>query len=139
MNKLILLTFVLLTLNVFSQSITGKWKTIDDVSGEVKSIVEIYEKDGKYYGKVLEIFNKARRDAKCDKCSGSRKDQAVLGLEIITTLKKEGDEYTGGKILDPETGKEYKCSISLETKNKLKVRGYIGLSFIGRTQYWHRT
>ena len=139
MNKFFFLAFCFLSLNLFSQSITGKWKTIDDETGEVKSIVEIYEKDGKYYGKVIEIMNKARKDAKCEKCADSRKNKSVLGLVIITDMKKDGDEFNSGKILDPETGKEYKCNISLENKNKLKVRGFIGFSIIGRTQYWQRS
>jgi uncharacterized protein (DUF2147 family) len=138
MNKFFFLVFCFLSLNLFSQSITGKWKTIDDETGEVKSIVEIYEKDGKYYGKVIEIMNKARKDAKCEKCTGSRKNKSVLNLVIITDMKKDGDEFNSGKILDTETGKEYKCNMSLESKNKLKVRGFIGFSLIGRTQYWHR-
>lgn len=138
MNKLFLLNLLFLSTVLFAQDITGKWKTIDDQSGEVKSIVEIYEKGGKFYGKVLEIMNKARKDAKCEKCDGNKKNKPVLGLEIISGLKKDGDEYNSGKILDPESGKEYKCNISLETKNKLKVRGFIGFSLIGRTQYWHR-
>ena len=83
-------------------------------------------------------MNKARKDAKCEKCTGSRKNKSVLNLVIITDMKKDGDEFNSGKILDPETGKEYKCNMSLESKNKLKVRGFIGFSLIGRTQYWHR-
>ena len=64
--------------------------------------------------------------------------QMRQGIIIIQGLKKNGDEYSGGKILDPQHGKYYKCYINLENENKLKVRGYIGISLFGRTQYWHR-
>lgn len=122
----------------FSQEVFGKWKTIDDETGEAKSIIEIYEKGGKVYGKVIEILNKDRQDAKCIDCGGEDKDKPILGLTIIKGLIKDGDEYTDGKILDPQNGKLYNCYIALEDKNKLKVRGYIGFSIIGRSQYWHR-
>lgn len=132
------LSLLLVTSFSWGQDVFGKWKTIDDVSGEAKSILEIYEEDGKVYGKVVEILNKDRQDALCQDCSGEDKDQPVLGLTIIKGLEKDDDEYNGGKILDPENGKLYKCYITLEGDDKLKVRGYIGFSLLGRTQYWHR-
>jgi uncharacterized protein (DUF2147 family) len=121
-----------------AQSIEGKWKTIDDETGEAKSIVEIYQKDGKIYGKVLEILNPEKRDGVCEKCKGDRKDKPVLGMMIIDGLEKDDDEYEGGKILDPEKGKEYKCKLWLDAddKNKLYVRGYV--AFFYRTQNWYR-
>ena len=121
-----------------SQGVTGKWKTIDDQTGEAKSIIEIYEKSGKIYGKVIEILNPARKKDLCQNCSGEDKNKAILGLVVIKGLSKDGDEFNGGKIVDPQTGKVYKCLITLEEKDKLKVRGYIGFSLIGRTQYWYR-
>ncbi|MDP5044484.1 MAG: DUF2147 domain-containing protein [Leeuwenhoekiella sp.] len=123
---------------VFAQDVTGKWKTIDDETGDAKSIVEIYKKDGKVYGKIVEILNKDRQDAKCVDCPGSDKGKPVNGLVIIKGLEKDGDEYADGKILDPQSGKLYKCQIELEGANKLKVRGYVGFSLLGRTQYWTR-
>ncbi len=121
-----------------AQDVFGKWKTIDDVSGEAKSILEIYERDGKVYGKVLQILTEGYENSLCDKCTGKDKDKPIVGLEIIRGLEKDGDDYEGGKILDPESGKEYKCYIELEEDDKLKVRGYIGFSLFGRTQYWYR-
>ncbi|PKA83965.1 uncharacterized protein (DUF2147 family) [Ulvibacter sp. MAR_2010_11] len=128
----------LFSLSISAQNVIGKWKTVDDNSGIAKSVVEIYEENGKIYGKVIEIFNKNKRDAVCDFCEGEDKDKPVLGLVIIRGLEKDGDEYNGGKVLDPENGKFYKCYIVLEEPNKLKVRGYVGFSLLGRTQYWHR-
>lgn len=126
------------TAGMFAQDVTGKWKTIDDETGEAKSIVEIYKQDGKVYGKITEILNKDRQDAKCVDCPGSDKGKPVQGLVIIKGLEKDGDEYNDGKILDPQSGKLYKCLIELENPDKLKVRGYVGFSLLGRTQYWAR-
>lgn len=124
----------------FAQStgVTGKWKTIDDQTGEAKSIIEIYEKGGKVYGKVVDILAPARKKDVCQNCVGEDKNKAILGLVLIKGLSKDGQEYNGGKITDPESGKVYKCFITLEEKDKLKVRGYIGFALIGRTQYWQR-
>lgn len=119
-----------------AQSIVGKWKTVDDQTGEAKSIVEITEKNGKFAGKVIEILNPAKKNSKCDNCSGEDKGKPIEGLVIIKNLEKKGEEYTGGKIIDPQSGKEYKCSIKPNGSTKLEVRGYIGISLIGRTQTW---
>ena len=121
-----------------NSGVIGKWKTIDDETGNAKSIVEVYERSGKIYGKVIEILEAENRKKVCSNCAGDDKNKPILGLTIIKGLKKEGDEYTGGKILDPKNGKLYKCFITLESKDKLKVRGYIGISLFGRTQYWSR-
>ena len=122
----------------FSQSVIGKWKTIDDISGKEKGIVEIFERSGVFYARIVEIFESEHRNKKCKLCSGEDKDNPLLGLIIIRGLRKEGDEYNGGKIVDPKIGKYYKCYIKLEDKDKLKVRGYIGFPLLGRTQYWYR-
>lgn len=140
MKKLIL-SLVLAVFTVaggMAQDVFGKWKTIDDETGEAKSIVEIYKKNGKVYGKVVDILTPGRENAVCENCSGKNKNKPIKGLVILNGLSKDGDEYSGGKILDPQNGKEYKCYITLENKDKLKVRGYIGFSLMGRSQYWHR-
>ncbi len=126
------------TTTFFAQDVFGTWKTIDDNTGEARSLVEIYQEDGKVYGKILELINPSEPDPVCDKCCCEDKDQPVLGLTFIKGLEKDGDEYNGGKILDPENGKLYKCYITLEEEDKLKVRGYIGFSLLGRTQFWYR-
>ena len=116
----------------------GKWKTIDDASGKAKSIVEIYDQGGKLYGKIIKLFREPGEDPdpKCDKCTGAKKNQRVIGMVILEGLWQEGDEWKGGTILDPDHGQTYRCKIKLE-KGKLKVRGFIGVSLLGRTQYWH--
>ncbi len=121
-----------------AQEVLGKWRTIDDSSGAAKSIVEIYKQDGKIYGKVIEIIDPAKQNAICKKCPDDAMGKPIKGLVVIKDLKKDGDEYSGGTILDPTNGKVYKCLIALEEPNKLKVRGYVGFSLLGRSQYWHR-
>lgn len=139
MKKNLLTLVVLLVSTVFySQGIIGKWKTIDDETGEAKSIVEIYERSGKIYGKVTEILDPKRAKSLCQGCSGDDANKPILGLVILKGLTKDGSEYNGGSILDPKNGKVYRCLIELKDKDKLKVRGYIGFSVFGRTQYWSR-
>lgn len=137
--KFILLAGLFISiLSANAQSVTGKWKTFDDETKEAKSIVEITEREGKIYGKVIEILNPAKKNIKCTNCSGTDKDKPVLGLEILKGLSKDGKEYSDGKILDPSNGKLYKCIVSLDGNDKLKVRGYVGISAFGRTQNWVR-
>lgn len=141
MKKLIvsLLMFAVVgMMSVSAQTVFGKWKTIDDETGNEKSIVEVYQKDGKVYGKVLQVLEKGKENKVCDECKGDKKNKPVKGMVIVEGLTKDGNEYSGGTILDPKNGKIYKCYITLENNNKLKVRGFIGFALIGRTQYWHR-
>lgn len=137
--KLILSIVVFFIFQVsFSQTIFGKWKTVDDENGMENGIVEIYEKAGKVYGRIIEILEKEKKYFKCEMCEGEDKNKPILGLVIIKGLKKKGDFYEGGKVTDPKNGKSYHCKMSLEGKDKLIVRGYIGISLFGRSQTWFR-
>ena len=133
-----LVVFFSIIFNAQGQTVLGKWKTIDDETGQAKSIVEVYEKGGKVYGKVVEILRAEHKKDVCSKCDGADKNKPILGMIIINGLEKDGAEYNGGTVLDPENGKKYKCYITLESPDKLKLRGFIGLSIMGRTQYWTR-
>lgn len=135
--KKILLGFALGISTLSFAQIEGKWKTIDDETKEPKSIVEIFKKnDGKYYAKILQLLKKPA-DENCSLCKDDRKNKPLLGLEVIRGLRKDKDEFSGGTITDPKTGKTYKCTIT-KSGDKLNVRGYIGFSMIGRTQIWHK-
>lgn len=137
--KNLLFIFILLQiLPISAQSVLGKWKTIDDETGEEKSIVEIFEKDGKIFGKVIEVLRPQDKNKKCTLCEGQDKDKPIVGLIVIKGLAKKNNEFKDGKILDPKTGKLYQCIIKLLEKNKLSVRGYIGIPMMGRTQNWVR-
>jgi uncharacterized protein (DUF2147 family) len=140
MKKIITVVLLFVSCVFYSQNkgVLGKWKTIDDETGETKSIVEIYEKSGKIYGKVIEILDTIHKKSLCTACSGEDANKPILGLIVIKGLTRDGKEYNSGKILDPKNGKLYQCFITLVGNEKLKVRGYIGISLLGRTQYWQR-
>jgi uncharacterized protein (DUF2147 family) len=118
----------------------GMWQTIDDKDGTVKSEIHIVETAGVVSGKIDKILDpKAKQDDKCVECTDERKDQPILGMEIMRGLKKtEGkDVWEGGTILDPKNGKVYKATVTpIEGGKKLQMRGYIG--FFYRTQIWNR-
>jgi uncharacterized protein (DUF2147 family) len=119
----------------------GLWRIIDDRTGKARGLVRIREVNGEYEGKIEKIFPKPGDDPtpRCEKCDGVRYNQPVLGLTFIWGLKKQGDEYQDGEILDPETGKTYRAKIRLiDGGRKLEVRGFIGVSVFGRSQTWLR-
>ena len=136
MKNILFLFALIISCSLNAQSILGKWKTIDDETGKVKSYVEIYKKGKKYFGKVIRIANPKKQNALCKNCTGNNKGRKVLGLVIVNNLKKDGDEFSDGTILDPSSGKVYDCSMWLDESGDLQVRGYIAFFF--RTQTWKR-
>ena len=117
----------------------GLWKTVDDNTGKAKSIIRIWEKDGKLYGRIVKLIDPQEPNPLCVECKGKLKNKPVIGMTIMAGLSKDGDEWNGGTIMDPENGKTYKVLIQvLAGGKKLKVRGYIGVSLLGRTQHWIR-
>ncbi|WKD86473.1 hypothetical protein KCTC32516_01848 [Polaribacter huanghezhanensis] len=129
---------MLFTTIAFSQSILGKWKSVDEETNKDESIIEVYQENGKFYGKIIQLLDPKTKNAVCENCKGKNKNKPIKGLVIINGLKKDGDEWSGGKVLDPKNGKEYKCYITLKDNNTMKLRGYIGFSVFGRTAYWYR-
>ncbi|BCM06325.1 DUF2147 domain-containing protein [Ralstonia nicotianae] len=136
------LAFALAAGGAFAQAASpaGTWKTIDDATGKPKGEVQIVEKDGVFSGRVTNILKEEDRAKVCTKCTDDRKDQPIVGLTILKDLKKTGDnEWAGGNILAPENGKVYSAKMSLsEDGRKLNVRGFLGISLLGRTQTWVR-
>jgi uncharacterized protein (DUF2147 family) len=119
----------------------GMWKTIDDETGKPKALVRVTDEGGVLTGKIEKLFRPADQDQnpKCTACEGARKDQPIIGMTILSGLKKDGNEYTGGEILDPSKGKTYKSKAALKDNgSKLEVRGYIGAPMFGRSQNWVR-
>ncbi len=119
----------------------GLWKTVDDETGKPKALVRITEQNGALEGKIEKLFREPseEQNPKCVACSDSRKNQPIIGMTIVSGLKKDGNEYTGGEILDPAKGKVYKSKATLREGGKqLEVRGYIGAPMFGRSQIWHR-
>ncbi len=138
-----LIAVLLFTLTSFSVAATlspiGRWATIDDETGEIKSQVTIWEENGELKGRIDEIIDKEEPTPRCGECKGERKDQPIEGMIFIWGLKEKGDGWAGGTILDPANGKEYKAKVKVaEEGAKLEVRGFIGFAVIGRTQVWNR-
>lgn len=122
-------------------SAVGLWKNIDDHTGKPKALIRISEANGVLRGKIEKLLRDPSQDQnpKCVKCAGELKDQPILGLTIINGMKKDGNEYNGGTILDPDNGKVYKSKmVVVDDGKKLNVRGYIGVPLLGRTQTWIR-
>lgn len=140
MKKLILCLLCVVSINLSTQAqgVFGKWKTVNDETGKPTSIIEIYEDGGEVHGKVLRILKEEDRDKRCTNCDGALKDKKIEGLVVMRGLEKDGDEYSGGLVTDPKSGKEYKCKIWLDKENPdlLNIRGYI--AFFYRTQTWQR-
>ncbi|OGI66051.1 MAG: hypothetical protein A2W18_07960 [Candidatus Muproteobacteria bacterium RBG_16_60_9] len=118
----------------------GVWKTVDDDTGEPKSLVRIVDVNGELRGTIEKVFSPPAKkpDPICEKCEGERKDKPVVGMNIMSGLKKSGDlEWSGGEILDPANGKTYRCKVTvIEDGKKLEMRGYV--AFFYRTQTWLR-
>jgi uncharacterized protein (DUF2147 family) len=118
----------------------GYWTTIDDDGKTPSSIIQIFARGKKLYGKVVRLINPREKDPKCTACDGPRKNQRILGMEILRDFEQDDDEWSGGYILDPRNGTEYKCYMELQEGGKrLKVRGYVGIALLGRTQYWQKS
>lgn len=130
---------ILFSMSVQAQSIFGKWKTIDDRTGNPKAIIKIYEEDGLMHGHVVKILEEGKENAVCGKCEGDKKDQPILGMKIIEDVEHVGNgEWKGKTLFDPEQAMTFRCKLWLNPDNpdELKVRGY--LAFIYRTQTWIR-
>ncbi|WUR14184.1 DUF2147 domain-containing protein [[Empedobacter] haloabium] len=124
-----------------NSSPVGLWKNIDDKTGKPKAEIRISEANGVLQGRIEKLFRAPDQDQNpvCDKCEGADKGKPMVGLAIINGMKKDGDEYKGGTILDPEDGKVYKSKMKLvDDGKKLDVRGYVGVPMFGRSQTWVR-
>ncbi len=127
------------TIAAESGSPIGVWKTFDDKTGDARALVRIYQQDGKLFGRILQSFKPGSETRVCVPCTDERKNQPIVGLLIIRNMQPDGSEFSGGDILDPESGTVYRCKMHLEAAGaRLVVRGYIGLAFIGRSQTWQR-
>jgi uncharacterized protein (DUF2147 family) len=121
------------------QSPIGLWKTVDDKTGKPRALVRIYLQDGKYFGRIEQSFTPGAESRICSVCTDERKDQPIIGLLIIRNVTLRDGEYGGGDILDPDNGSVYRCKFHLEHDGTvLVVRGFIGISLLGRSQTWQR-
>ena len=148
MKRLSLSFCIILLFQIFSSSIAwcashspiGTWVTIDDKTNRPRSEVKIWESYGKLYGKVIKVYPMPGDKGICSKCPGAFKNKPIKGLNILWGLKSSGGNvWSGGEILDPKSGKIYNLKITVaENGRTLDVRGFVGISLLGRTQVWRR-
>tara|TARA_B110000902_G_scaffold264003_1_gene344367 strand:+ start:2194 stop:2655 length:462 start_codon:yes stop_codon:yes gene_type:complete len=136
-KKLTIFLLIAFSSTMNAQTIFGNWLS-KNKDGTFDSVIKVYKKDGKVVAKIIEIKDTSRQNAVCELCEGKNKNKPILGLNILTGLEKQDDEWSGGTILDPRNGEVYQCYIELVKPNKLKLRGYIGISLFGKTAYWER-
>ena len=126
----------------FAEDITGLWQTIDDKTGAPKGLVEIRKENDTYVGKIVKVTPRAGYTPKeiCVDCPAPYTNKPIIGLDVVTGLKStDGLNYTSGRILDPNTGKLYSMKAKLSSNGKrLHLRGYLGISALGRNQIWIR-
>jgi uncharacterized protein (DUF2147 family) len=130
-----------LPLRAADPSAIGLWEQVDEKSGKPESWFKISERNGVYQGNIVKIFFKPGEDENwvCDKCEGDERGRPVLGLALIKGMQRSGNLYENGTIMDPRDGSVYKAKMTLSQDGKtLEVRGFLGFSLLGRSQYWNR-
>jgi uncharacterized protein (DUF2147 family) len=120
----------------------GRWQTYDDRTNQPRGMVLIYEQEGKLFGRIERRPEKRDPTDLCTACGDERKNQPIDGLVIIRNMSKSAEdplEWTGGDVVDPDTGRVYRLKMHVENRGAtLQVRGFIGVSLLGRTQTWKR-
>ena len=119
----------------------GDWTTYNDAGTEAQSVVRITEAGGVLRGRIIRVLpteEYPNPQFRCDDCEGEDQGQDLRTVPLIEGMEWRGDEFAGGRITDPTNGKSYRCILKLESRDRLKVRGYIGVRALGRTQVWRR-
>ena len=143
-NRFILgVFFSVLSCGSMAKDITGIWKNIDDKTGSSKAVLEVRkEANGTYTGKIIKVTPLPGYTPKetCVNCPAPYTNKPILGMDVLKNLKQTGEEnYSGGKIIDPLSGKIYSMKAKLSANgNRLSLRGYVGVSALGRSQIWIR-
>ena len=143
------LVLVLLTLSVSAaaqslptpaRAYLGDWRVIDDESGDAQAILRIYEADGKVHGRVIRSLTSAAASGPvlCQDCEGEFEGADLREVPILRDMEWDGDGFSGGRIFDPRSGRGYRCAMTLTDADRLRVRGYVGIRALGRTQVWER-
>jgi uncharacterized protein (DUF2147 family) len=116
----------------------GLWQPLDS-AGKPQGLIRIYQDHGLYFGKIEPTSADDKDSRRCVRCTDERKDQPVIGLVLIRNMRLEGDEYAGGDIVDPDTGRLYGCKFRLiGGGRKMIMRGFYGISLLGQSQTWQR-
>jgi len=119
----------------------GRWRSIDDATGKPKAVIEVAETgNGTLSARIVQLIDTSDGpNPLCDACTGKRHNAPILGMTIAWGLKPQGKTWSGGRILDPENGKEYSVKFTpIAGGKRLEVRGFLGVALLGRTQTWLR-
>ena len=135
-----IILFIFFSISVNSQEVLGVWKTKDRKTGEERALVEIYLEQNKIHAKIIKALNHSIKDFNCLKCKGKNKGKPLVGMIILKDLKRSQSEYIykNGLALNPINGKFYSCDLKLINSKILRVRGYLGISLFGKSEYWQR-
>lgn len=116
---------------------SGNWITVQD--GKPIAVVKLEERGDRLFGTVVRLVDPRLRDPRCHRCEGARRGMPILGMQVIWGLERDGDEWSGGYVLDPTSGKVYACELEVvDDGSRLELRAYVGVSWIGRTLVWRR-
>jgi uncharacterized protein (DUF2147 family) len=119
----------------------GDWRAVDEESGEARAVIRLYEQGGRLFGRIVEVLptrSDPTPDFVCNSCAGELAGIDLREFELLRDLEWQGDEFAGGHIHDPRSGRRYRAAVALAGPDRLRVRGYVGLRAIGRTQVWER-
>ncbi len=131
-------SFTFLSVSMAASLSGTNWVSLDEKTEKPRVVIAMHEKNGVVNGTIAKIFSQAGDSGICTKCPAGFKDKPIQGMEFMWGLKQTGAEnWEGGHILDPKTGKVYRVKMLLK-QDKLYVRGFIGVSVLGRTQVWER-
>lgn len=124
-----------------AQSPAGLWTTYSDRSGKADGLVRVVEENGQFHGIVEAVFSPPAPTPHplCEECPGNLRNQPIVGMRILRGLRWDGEQYSGGEILDPDEGRFYRCSVRVGDGGRtLELRGYVGIPLFGRSQTWSR-
>ncbi|MGE5425220.1 MAG: DUF2147 domain-containing protein [Syntrophothermus sp.] len=150
MQKKISLTFLIAFSFLFTSHLFAQHQKPDAITGiwfneEMTSKLQLYKEGSKYFAKIVwlkEPVDKSTGKPRTDNLNpdAKLKNKPLINLVVLKNFTFDGDDqWEDGTIYDPKNGKTYSCYIQMESPNKLKIRGYIGVSLLGRTTYWTRT
>lgn len=126
------LAFTMVSYAQSSDPIVGKW-----LNPSKEGIVEIYESNGKFFGKLYLVNDKSKKDTKNP--DEKLRSRSLNGIVMLNNFVKKGSSYEGGEIYDPKSGKTYSCKMKIKGDKELEIRGFIGVSLFGRSETWTRT
>lgn len=117
----------------------GVWRVLDQDDHTPLALVQVYERDAEYLGRVVKTFASEAAPLRCGACRGALHDQPLLGMLILHSLRRSGDHFADGELLDPETGHTYHCVVHVRDHGQtLYLRGYVATVWLGATQIWVR-